>query len=41
LGRNGVEKVLELDLNDSEKALLAESTTAVKSVMDVYDNMGL
>ncbi|HRN33507.1 MAG TPA: malate dehydrogenase [Saprospiraceae bacterium] len=41
LGRNGVEKVIELDLNESEKALLAESTAAVKSVMDVYDGMGL
>lgn len=41
LGKNGVEKVIELDLNAEEKALLDASTVAVKSVMDVYDGMGL
>ena len=41
LGKNGVEKVIELDLNADEKALLDASTVAVKSVMDVYDGMGL
>lgn len=41
LGKNGVEKVIELDLNADEKALLTDSTAAVKSVMDVYDSMGL
>jgi len=41
LGKNGVEKVIELDLNADEKALLDDSTIAVKSVMDVYDGMGL
>ncbi|MCO6461044.1 MAG: malate dehydrogenase [Saprospiraceae bacterium] len=41
LGRNGVEKVIELNLNETEKALLTESTKAVRSVMDVYDGMGL
>jgi malate dehydrogenase len=39
LGRNGIEKIIELQLNSSEKALLAESAEAVKSVMDVLDNM--
>lgn len=39
LGKNGIEKIIELDLNDAEKTLLAESAEAVKSVMDVLDNM--
>ncbi|NCU77696.1 MAG: malate dehydrogenase, partial [Synechococcaceae bacterium WB7_1C_051] len=39
LGKNGIEKIIELHLNDAEKALLAESAEAVKSVMDVLDNM--
>lgn len=41
LGENGIEKIIELDLNDDEKALLNESATAVKGVMDVLDNMKL
>jgi malate dehydrogenase len=39
LGKNGIEKIIELDLNAEEKALLHESANAVKSVMDVLDNM--
>ena len=39
LGKNGIEKIIELQLNDDEKALLAESAEAVKSVMEVLDNM--
>jgi malate dehydrogenase len=39
LGKNGIEKIIELDLNDDEKALLSESVDAVKSVMSVLDNM--
>jgi len=39
LGKNGIERIIELDLNDDEKALLNESSEAVKSVMDVLDNM--
>ena len=39
LGKNGIEKIIELQLNDAEKALLEESAVAVKSVMDVLDNM--
>jgi malate dehydrogenase len=41
LGKNGIEKIIELDLNADEKALLDESAKAVKSVMDVLDNMDL
>ena len=39
LGKNGIERIIELDLNADEKALLAESAVAVKDVMDVLDNM--
>jgi len=41
LGKAGVEKVFELDLNDDEKALLEISRGKVKEVMDVYDGMSL
>jgi len=40
LGKNGVEKVIELDLNAEEKALLESSRKAVKEVMDVLENLG-
>lgn len=39
LGKNGIEKIIELQLNDDEKALLQESATAVKGVMEVLDGM--
>ena len=39
LGKNGIEKVIELDLNEKEKALLAVSQGHVKDVMKVLDNM--
>jgi malate dehydrogenase len=39
LGKNGIEKIIELDLNADEKKLLEESAVAVKGVMDVLDNM--
>jgi malate dehydrogenase len=41
LGKNGVEKVIELDLNKDEKALLYNSAKAVKDVMVVLDDMDL
>ena len=41
LGKNGIEKIIELQLNADEKALLDESAKAVKSVMDVLDNMNV
>lgn len=40
LGKNGVEKVIELDLNAEEKALLEASRKAVKEVMDVLEKLG-
>ena len=39
LGKNGVEQVLELHLNEDEMTLMRNSADAVRSVMVVYDNM--
>lgn len=39
LGKNGIEKVIELDLNAEEKALLESSRKAVREVMDVLDGL--
>ncbi|MCJ8165825.1 malate dehydrogenase [Pontibacter sp. E15-1] len=39
LGKNGIEKVIELQLNDEEKQLLETSRGHVKEVMDALDNM--
>jgi len=39
LGRNGVERILELQLNEEEKKLLKESEEHVRSVMEVYKGM--
>ncbi len=39
LGKNGIEKVIELELNDDEKAMLETSRTHVKEVMAVLDNL--
>ena len=40
LGKNGIEKVIELDLNAQEKELLETSRKHVKEVMDVLDKLG-
>jgi malate dehydrogenase len=39
LGKNGIEEIIELQLNDDEKELLNTSAKAVREVMDVLDNM--
>ena len=39
LGSNGIEKVIELDLNSEEKELLEESRKHVKEVMSVLENL--
>jgi malate dehydrogenase len=39
LGKNGIEEIIELQLNDDEKALLNTSAEHVKAVMDVYNKM--
>jgi len=41
LGKDGVEEVIEIKLNDEEKKLLTESAQSVKSVMDVLDGMNI
>jgi malate dehydrogenase len=41
LGKNGIEEIIELDMNDEEKELLNTSAKAVREVMDVLDNMKL
>jgi malate dehydrogenase len=40
LGKNGVERIIELDLNAGEKALMEASRKAVREVMDVLDKIG-
>lgn len=39
LGKNGIEKIIELQLNDDEKQLLETSRGHVKEVMDALDNI--
>ena len=41
LGKNGIEEIIELHLNEDEKQLLKESSAAVKSVIDVFEGMNL
>ncbi|HYW95142.1 MAG TPA: malate dehydrogenase [Bacteroidales bacterium] len=41
LGRQGVEEIIEINLNQDEKKLLAESANSVKSVMKILDDMKL
>jgi malate dehydrogenase len=39
LGKNGIEKIIELDLDKEEKALLESSRKAVREVMDVLEKI--
>ncbi|TXB60071.1 malate dehydrogenase [Phaeodactylibacter luteus] len=41
LGKNGIEQIIELDLNESEMELLKTSASHVRSVMEVFDNMDI
>ena len=41
LGKNGIEQIIELKLNEEEKQLLNSSAEAVKQVMDVLDKMSV
>ncbi len=41
LGKNGIEEIIELQLNEDERELLVNSAAAVKEVMEVLDNMQL
>ncbi len=41
LGKNGVEEIIEVKLNDAEKELLNNSAKAVQGVMEVLDGMNI
>jgi malate dehydrogenase len=41
LGKNGIERILELELNEGEKQLLRESESAVRDVKNVLDGLSL
>jgi malate dehydrogenase len=41
LGKNGIEKVIELDLNEDERAMLADSEKAVREVKAILDGMNV
>ncbi len=41
LGQNGIEKVIELDLNEGERAMLADSEKAVREVKAILDGMNV
>lgn len=41
LGKDGIEEIIEIDLNKDEKKLLETSANSVKSVMGVLDDMKL
>lgn len=41
LGENGIEEIIELNLNKDEKKMLDESANSVKSMMKVLDDMKL
>ncbi len=40
LGKNGIERIIELDLNSEEKALMEASRKAVQEVMNVLERLG-
>ena len=41
LNKSGIGKIIEVDLNEEEKALLKTSASHVKEVMNTFDGMGL
>ncbi len=41
LGKQGIERIIELDLNSDERALLEESAGHVRNVMKVLDDMNI
>ncbi|HPE75889.1 MAG TPA: malate dehydrogenase [Draconibacterium sp.] len=41
LGKNGIERIIEVALNDDEKQLLYASANSVKGIMDVLDGMNI
>jgi malate dehydrogenase len=41
LGSNGIEEIIEIKLNDEEMGMVKKSAAAVRSVMEVFDDMKL
>ena len=41
LGKNGIDKIVEIEMNEEEQKMLEDSAAAVKTVMDVLDGMNL
>lgn len=41
LGKNGIEQIIELKLNDDERKLLTDSAAAVRQVIEVFNGMSL
>jgi malate dehydrogenase len=41
LGKNGIEEVIELNLNQKEYNLLHESANQVRALVKVFDNMNV
>ena len=39
LGENGIEKIIELELNEDETKLLKESAAHVRAVIDTFNKM--
>jgi malate dehydrogenase len=41
LGKNGIEKIIEVKLNDAEHELLVSSSNAVRKIMEILDGMNI
>jgi malate dehydrogenase len=41
LGKNGIEQIIEVSLNETEKELLIASSNAVKKIMEILDGMNI
>jgi malate dehydrogenase len=41
LGKDGIDKIVEIEMNEEEQKMLEDSAAAVKTVMDVLDGMNL
>jgi malate dehydrogenase len=40
LGKNGIERLIEIELNEDERSYLDTSRKHVREVMEAYDKMG-
>ena len=41
LGKNGIERIVEIDLNENERELLAKSASGVKATNTLLSDMNL